>query len=75
MLHFHRPEDEKRMVIILAESDYGEWLSCPVEDAPRYFRRWEGPLDAYAAPLAPRTPKAAKVKAPKPGGSDPDSMF
>lgn len=26
MHDFHRPEDEKRMVVILGEADYGEWL-------------------------------------------------
>ena len=28
---FHKPEDEKRMVVILAESDYEKWLNCPAE--------------------------------------------
>ena len=27
----HKPDDEKRMVVILDESDYETWLNCPVE--------------------------------------------
>jgi putative SOS response-associated peptidase YedK len=26
MRHFHRPEDEKRMVVILEEADFDAWL-------------------------------------------------
>jgi putative SOS response-associated peptidase YedK len=31
MQHFHKPEDEKRMVVILPENRYDDWLKC---DAP-----------------------------------------
>lgn len=54
MGRFHKPEDEKRMVVILAPEDYGAWLSSPVEEAPAFFKQWMGPLDATAAPLPPR---------------------
>lgn len=30
MQHFHKPEDEKRMVVILPESAYDAWLTAPV---------------------------------------------
>lgn len=30
MQHFHKPEDEKRMVVILPESAYDAWLAAPV---------------------------------------------
>jgi putative SOS response-associated peptidase YedK len=62
MQRFHKPEDEKRMVVILDPKDYGEWLSCPVNEAPKFFKQWTGPLDAYAAPLPPRAPKASSVR-------------
>jgi len=68
MQHFHRPGDEKRMVVILSESDYAEWLSCSVEDAPKFFRQWMGQLDAYAAPLPPRGKKP-----PSPPPSPPEA--
>lgn len=54
MQRFHKPDEEKRMVIILDPRDYHDWLTCPVADAPRFFRRWEGPLETLARPLAPR---------------------
>lgn len=74
MQRFHRPEDEKRMVVILDPEDYGSWLSCRVQDAPAYFRRWDKPLLTVASPLPPRAPKASSVRTlrpPKP--ADPQS--
>lgn len=65
MQRFHRPEDEKRMVVILREQDYGSWLSCRVDEAPAFFRRWEGPLEAYPAPLPPRAPSSSSVRSRK----------
>jgi len=62
MQRFHKPEDEKRMVVILDPRDYGEWLSCPVNEAPKFFKQWQGPLEASAAPLPPRAPKASSVR-------------
>ena len=66
MQHFHRPEDEKRMVVILRPEEYGEWLSCSVREAPGFFRRWEGPLDTTPAPLPPRAPRASSVRTQRP---------
>lgn len=62
MQRFHKPGDEKRMVVILDPKDYGEWLSCPVKEAPKFFKQWTGPLEASAAPLPPRAPKASSVR-------------
>lgn len=56
MSRFQAPGDEKRMVVILEEKDYAEWLACPVSEAPKFFRQWQGPLQGEAAPL----PKRAK---------------
>lgn len=76
MKHFHKPEDEKRMVLILDPKDYGPWLSCSVAEAPAFFRQWHGPLEAYAAPLPPRAPRSSSVRATRPGKSDEgDQMF
>lgn len=58
MQRFHKPEEEKRMVVILEPSEYDDWLSCPVADAPKYFRQWMGPLLSHEAPLPPRAPRA-----------------
>ena len=62
MQRFHKPEDEKRMVVILDPKDYGGWLSCPLAEAPRFFRQWEGPLETYPAPLPSKAPKGSSVR-------------
>ncbi len=67
----HKPGDEKRMVVILAPSDYDRWLSCPVEQAPEFFRQWMGPLENFAAPLPPRIKKEPATKLPKARPKDP----
>jgi putative SOS response-associated peptidase YedK len=37
MRRFHKPTDEKRMVVILPESAYGDWLEAPVEQQGRFL--------------------------------------
>ena len=49
------PGDEKRMVVILEPAEYDRWLRCSPDEAKSFFRQWRGPLDAFAAPLPPRT--------------------
>ena len=66
MQRFHRPEEEKRMVVMLHPGDYARWLACPVAEAPGFFRQWQGPLDAGAAPLPPRAPKSSSVRTSRP---------
>jgi putative SOS response-associated peptidase YedK len=39
MKHFHKPTDEKRMVVILDESDYDRWLDAPQEKMPDFLSR------------------------------------
>ncbi|MGE4240773.1 SOS response-associated peptidase [Ramlibacter sp.] len=75
MKRFHRPEDEKRMVVMLRPADYAEWLSCPVEDAARFFRQWDGPLLAEPVPLPPRAPKASSVRTVRPPKPETGSLF
>lgn len=58
MKHFHRPEDEKRMVIVLKAEEYLPWLTCGLDVAPSYFRQYMGPLEATPAPLPARAPRA-----------------
>lgn len=51
---FHRPEDEKRMVVILPESDYEKWLNCPAEAMQGMMTRYPAAsLTAEPAPGAP----------------------
>lgn len=65
MQRFHKPNDEKRMVVILQPDQFDAWLHCPVEEAPGFFTRF--PADQLAAVAAPRTgSKSAKPADPKP---------
>lgn len=66
MKRFHKPEDEKRMVVILDPKDYDRWLCCELEEAPAYFKQWMGELLTDAAPLnrAPRTVSGKVVVGP-----------
>src|SRR3546814_3935215 len=57
----HRPEDEKRMVVILDPDAYDDWLTCAPEEAPQYFRQWTKPLRAFAKPLPPRIKKIGRA--------------
>ena len=49
-----KPNDVKRMVVILDPANYNDWLQSPMGGAKEYFRQWHGPLDAFASPLPPR---------------------
>ena len=37
MRNFHRPEDEKRMVVILAPAYFDEWLSTKADRSARFL--------------------------------------
>ena len=54
---FHKPEDEKRMIVILGEEDYDRWLTCSVEEAKSFFKQWMEPLETFAAPVLRGSPK------------------
>ena len=65
MQRFHKPDDEKRMVVILPPDQFDAWLHCPVDDAPDFFTRF--PANQLTAIAAPRTSaKSAKANAPRP---------
>jgi putative SOS response-associated peptidase YedK len=38
MCNYHRPGDEKRMVVILAEDQYDAWLGAPAERSMDFMR-------------------------------------
>lgn len=58
MKRFHRPGEEKRMVVILKPEEYLPWLTCAKGRASEYFKQYEDALEAVAAPLPPRAPRA-----------------
>jgi putative SOS response-associated peptidase YedK len=66
MSRMHRPEDEKRMVVILDEHEFGPWLTCSLIEAPRYFRQHPGQLLGFADPPRGRASGSAEPAAPPP---------
>lgn len=52
MQRFHRPCDEKRMVVLLDPEQYDAWLHCPAERAAPFFARY--PAERMRTHPAPR---------------------
>jgi len=48
MRNFHRPGDEKRMVVILQEGDYDAWLAAPADDSRQYLKQFPAELMAVS---------------------------
>ena len=40
MRNFHKPGDEKRMVVILPEAAYDDWLKAPVDRSMEFIRQY-----------------------------------
>jgi putative SOS response-associated peptidase YedK len=56
MRRFHKPDDEKRMVVILEPQQYDAWLHASSANAADFFQAYPAEeLIAEAAPRAPRT--------------------
>lgn len=54
MRNFHKPEDEKRMVVVLNEDAYDAWLDAPVEQSMDFMQQF--PADLLVAAAAPSKP-------------------
>lgn len=52
MQHMHKPEDEKRMVVILDPDGYADWLATPPQRALGWLRQY--PAEWLSAEPAPR---------------------
>ena len=53
---YHRPDDEKRIIVILPESQYSAWLNAPASEGMDFIRHY--PADKLVAtPVAPKLPK------------------
>lgn len=73
MQRFHKPDDEKRMVMILDPEQYQGWLDGSLVTEEEVYRQYSADLlVAQPDPLPPRTrvKPAAKAEA-----SPPDSLF
>jgi putative SOS response-associated peptidase YedK len=49
MRNFHKPEDEKRMVVILPEAQYDEWLRAPTEESMGFMRQYPAERLVFSA--------------------------
>ena len=66
MRRFHRPEDEKRMVVILSEAQYRPWLAAGVDAIRDFLLPYAAErLVAQPAPRAASSGTSARVAAPK----------
>lgn len=52
MKSFHKPTDEKRMVVILPEAAYGDWLSASASDSMDFMQPYPADRLAVHAPAA-----------------------
>ncbi len=52
MRQFHKPDDEKRSVVILHEQDYDAWLQAPASNSRDFLSLF--PAENLVAELAPR---------------------
>jgi len=58
MKSFHKPGDEKRMVVILNPDSYDAWLAASPEESMDFMRQFPADLlKAEARPTPPRQPK------------------
>lgn len=40
MCRYHKPQDEKRMIVILPRGLYGDWLKAPAADSMEFMRQY-----------------------------------
>lgn len=52
MRNYHKPNDEKRMVVILHEQDYGAWLGCNAQDSRALLQQYPAELLHAPSPAA-----------------------
>lgn len=60
---FHKPNDEKRMLVILDPAQYDDWLHCPAKEAADFFKPY--PAENLIGRAAPKT-RAPQVQATLP---------
>ncbi len=59
MCRFHKPEDEKRSVVVLHPDRYEAWLHADLKDAPDFFQPY--PAEELTAAPAPRAAAGTKA--------------
>jgi putative SOS response-associated peptidase YedK len=61
MRKFHKPDDEKRSLVIVAPEEYDAWLNCRDPEIARSFLNLY-PADKMTASAAPKPPKTATAQ-------------
>jgi putative SOS response-associated peptidase YedK len=54
MRNFHKPQDEKRMVVILPPAHYGDWLQASASESNEFMKAW--PADDLKAETSEGSP-------------------
>lgn len=49
MRNYHKPQDEKRMVVILHDDEYDDWLSAPAEETRYFLKQYPAELICLAS--------------------------
>lgn len=62
MRNFHKPEDEKRMVVVFAEDQYDDWLRAGPEVSMEFMRAY--PAENLQAQLVPRAQTLSSTVSP-----------
>lgn len=74
MKRFHKPEDEKRMIVLLEPNQIDEWLQTPIESAPSFFQPYDA--DKLIAEAAPKPVRMKKIDVePEPESEDSSCLF
>ena len=51
MRDYHKPNDEKRMVVILPQAAYEDWLTAPAEQGMRFMEAYPAERLTASAPV------------------------
>lgn len=73
MQRFHKPDDEKRMVMILDPEQYQGWLAGSLVTEEEVYRQY--PADLLVAQPDPLPPRTRAKPAAKAEAAQPDSLF
>lgn len=62
MQQFHKPSDEKRMIVVLPDNRYGDWLAASVAESMDFMKLYSAEeLEASALEVAKPPTRAPKV--------------
>lgn len=76
MQRFHRPEDEKRMVVLLEPEQFASWLHASPSEAVNFFQPYPADkLKAQAAPRAAMTKARPKAQPKSMTRGEPPSLW